>query len=184
VRGAASDNVVAALGACASHLAGFGGHPRAAGLQLKPGALEAFRAAFGAACAAQRPGGDPRAEVTVDAWISPEEMSAALWAAVQRLEPFGEGHPRPRWGMRGVRLATRPAVVGGGGEHVRLTFRAGGASIRGVWFKMGRHLEAITRLGAEAVDVLFELHENSYGGQSTLEMQLVDLRPAAEHAGE
>jgi len=39
-------------------------------------------------------------------------------------------------------------------------------------------MEAVARIGGKPLDVVFEIHENSYGGQTTLEMQVVDLRPA------
>jgi single-stranded-DNA-specific exonuclease len=180
VRGGRGDNVVAALGTCAPLLTGFGGHPRAAGLQLKAGALPEFQRQFPAACAQQRDATDPRPELRVDGWLAPAELDEALWASVQRLEPFGEGHARPRWGMRGLRLATRPSKVGGSGEHMRLECRAGNTTIRGIWFKMGHLTEAVSALGAGALDAVFELHENHYNGQSTLEMQVQDLRPASE----
>ena len=65
------DNVVAALTVCAPLLNGFGGHPRAAGLQLKPGALDDFRRDFCVACAAQRGNsGDTRPELLVDGWLT------------------------------------------------------------------------------------------------------------------
>lgn len=177
VRGLRGDNVVAALSACRASIQGFGGHPRAAGFHLKPGQLDAFRAQFGAACAEQRGAGDPRPELELDGWLSAPEIEPRLWRALQRLEPFGEGHSRPRWGLRGATLASRPAPVGGSGEHLRLAFAADGTTIRGVWFKMGRLAEKIPQAG-HRFDVAFELHENTFGGQSALEMQLVDLRPA------
>lgn len=169
---------MAALTACAPLLKGFGGHPRAAGFQMKPGAQEEFRQQFACACAAQRMGGDPRRELPVDGWLASADMSPALWQALQRLEPFGEGHARPRWGMRGLRLAAAPSPVGGRGEHLRLAFRMERTTIQGIWFKMGKLAEAVAQAGQRALDVVFELHENTYGGQSSLEMQVVDLRPA------
>ena len=178
VRGGRGDNVVEALAACLPALQGFGGHPRAAGLQLKPGALEDFRTRFAAACAAQRGSGDPRPELPVDAWLTPGEIEPALWQALQRLEPFGEGHHCPRWGLRGLWLAATPTPVGEGGEHLRLALRADGIVWQAVWFKMGRRSEELARLGASPLDAVFELHENTYGGGSTLEMRLTDLRPA------
>ncbi|MEI6211150.1 MAG: single-stranded-DNA-specific exonuclease RecJ [bacterium] len=178
VRGGRGDNAVVALTACATMLKGFGGHPRAAGLQLKPGALEAFRREFAAACASQRGPGEQRPELRVDGWLTPPDIGPGLWAALQRLEPFGEGHSRPRWGLRGLRLAARPSTVGSSGEHLRLSFHAGATTFRGVWFKMGKLSADVTQLGEKPLDVVFELHENTYGGQSTLELQVVDLRPA------
>jgi len=178
VRGGRGDNVIAALTACGPLLQQFGGHPRAAGLQLKPGTLDAFRHQFSAACATQRRCEDARAELLVDGWLTPADLGSRLWQALQRLEPFGEGHGRPHWGMRGLRLVQPPATVGGNGEHLRLAFQAGGAKIRGVWFKMGSLVGEIQQIGGNGVDVVFELHENTYGGQSALEMQVVDLRAA------
>jgi single-stranded-DNA-specific exonuclease len=180
VRGGRGDNVVAALRACAPLLEGFGGHPRAAGLQLKAGALPEFQRLFPQACALQRDAADPRPELRVDGWLAPADLDEALWASVQRLEPFGEGHARPRWGMQGVRLAARPSKVGGGGEHMRLECRVGSTTIRGVWFKMGHLTEAVAALGSGALDAVFELHENHFNGQSALEMQVQDLRPTAD----
>ena len=114
----------------------------------------------------------------MDGWLTVADLGPELWQALQRLEPFGEGHSRPRWGMRGLRLAASPAPVGGSGEHLRLSFRSGATTLRGVWFKMGKLAEEVARLGVKPVDAVFELHENTYGGQSSLEMQVVDLRPA------
>ena len=114
----------------------------------------------------------------MDGWLTPADIGPGLWQDVQRLEPFGEGHGRPRWGMRGLRLEGRPQPVGGGGEHLKLSFCAGATTIRGVWFKMGKLADAVTAAGTGPLDAVFELHENTYGGQSSLEMQVVDLRPA------
>ena len=180
VRGGRGDNVIAALTACTLLLKTFGGHPRAAGLQLKPGALDEFRQQFAAACAAQRRDADMRPELLVDGWLMPAEIGAELWQAVQRLEPFGEGHSRPRWGMRGLRLASTPSTVGGSGEHLKLSFHTGATTIRAVWFKMGKLAAEVAQIGANNLDAVFELHENSYAGRTTLEMQVVDLRPAQE----
>lgn len=178
VRGGRGDNVIEALGACTSLLKTFGGHPRAAGLQIKPGALDEFRRQFAEACAAQRAGSDVRPELLVDGWLTPEEVNPRLWQSLQRLEPFGEGHSRPRWGMRELRLSAAPSPVGGSGEHLRLQFRTGKASFRGIWFKMGKLAEEIAVLGRGTMDVVFELQENTFGGNSSLEMQVVDLRPS------
>lgn len=180
VRGCRGDDVVAALGACRDMLAGFGGHPRAAGFHLKAGAVNTFREAFAAACQSQREGGDARPQLDLDGWLAPRDVGSELWSALQRLEPHGEGHGRPRWGMRNLRLTERPTPVGGEGEHLRLAFRgATGPVLRGVWFRMGRLAETVAQAGP-LYDAAFELHENTYGGRSSIELQLVDLRQATQ----
>jgi len=177
VRGTCGDNMVDALKECQDLIHGFGGHPRAAGFRLKPGMLDAFRERFGAVCARQRGDDDARPELIIDGWLSMTDVQPGLWRALQRLEPFGEGHARPRWGMRKVKLASRPVAVGGRGEHLRITFSSEGAKISGIWFKKGHLAETIAQAGT-CFDVVGELHENTFTGKPTLEMQLVDLRTA------
>ncbi len=171
-------DALAALRECHDLLDGFGGHRLAAGFEIKPGHFDAFRAAFAAACAAQRPEGSGRQELTVDGWLDPHELTIELWQALARMEPFGEGNARPRWAMRRVALSEPPRAVGADGAHVTFRFRCGDKPFRGVWFKAGHLLEAVTAAGNERFDVAFECQLNRYGGNETVEMQIVDLRPS------
>jgi len=167
----------AALKTCGDMLAGCGGHKQAAGFRLKAGALDAFREAFGAACAGQRPpGGDGQPAVTVDGWLRNGDVSMDLWQALQRLEPFGEGHSRPRWGIRGACAVGEPALMGGRGDHLSLTLDMGGERVRAVGWKMGAQAAQIRAAGPR-FDAVVELAENTWNGRSSLEFQLVDLRP-------
>jgi single-stranded-DNA-specific exonuclease len=177
-RGVRGYNALAALQAAGDTLAGCGGHRQAAGFHLKAGALEEFRRRFGAACARQRPDGDPRPELRVDAWIAGEEVTPDLWQAIQRLEPFGEGNERPRWGLRNLPLAAPPATMGSDGSHLQMAFGLGARRLRAVWWKMGGLAEAV-RCAGPRCDVVAELSQNDWQGRSSLEFQIVDLRPAS-----
>jgi single-stranded-DNA-specific exonuclease len=178
VRAGRGYDALAALKACGDTLAGCGGHRQAAGFRLKAGALAAFRGAFGVACAGQQAPGDSRPVLTVDGWLRGDDVSAGLWQALQRLEPFGEGHSRPRWGVRGARLTEAPTIMGGNGDHVRMTLDVGGSNVRAVWWKMGAQVERIRAAGSR-VDAVIELTENTWRGGSSIEFQLVDVRPTA-----
>lgn len=177
VRAGRGYDALAALKACGDTLVGYGGHKQAAGFRLQAGAFEAFRAAFGAACAGQRPpDGDGRPALTVDGWLQPGDAPAMLWQAQQRLEPFGEGHGRPRWGLRGARLVDAPTPMGGNGDHLRMAFDTGGGKVRAVWWKMGAQAENIRAAGGR-LDAVVELAANNWNGQSSIEFQIADLRP-------
>jgi single-stranded-DNA-specific exonuclease len=171
-------DALAALRQCHDLLDGFGGHRLAAGFELKPGCFDAFRAAFAAACAAQRPTRSGRPELALDGWLDPDELSIELWQALARMEPFGEGNARPRWAMGQVALAGPPRVIGADGAHAMFRFDCGGKPFRGVWFKAGHLLEAVTAAGDERFDVAFECQLNRYRGNETVEMLIVDLRPS------
>ena len=98
-------NVHDALAAASEHLVRFGGHAAAGGFTVKPGAFEAFRAAFTTACAKQRKEHALDADARdFDGWVEPGDLTPGLYADLRRLEPFGEGNPEPVFGLRGVTL--------------------------------------------------------------------------------
>lgn len=179
VRAGRGYNALLALKACGDTLVGSGGHKQAAGFRLKAGAFDDFRSRFGAACAEQRmPSADGRPTLMVDGWLQSGDVLVDVWQALQRLEPFGEGHNRPRWGLRGAHLVDMPTPMGGQGAHLRMTFDTGGGKVRTVWWKMGAHAEHIRAAGCY-FDAVVELTANNWNGRAVIEFQLVDLRPTA-----
>ncbi len=62
-------DLLAALDRCAPHLARYGGHRAAAGVELEAGELEAFREAFATACAESAPPGGLARNDSVDAIV-------------------------------------------------------------------------------------------------------------------
>ena len=168
-----------ALAVAGDALGGYGGHARAAGFQVKPGAFELFKRLFCEACASQAvaAGGACGRTLAVDGWLEPEDLTLELFREQQRLAPFGQGNPTPRWGLRKVSVKDAKPM-GSAGEHVQCTFERDGRSLpRGVWFRNGNAIEAIRANGA-GVDVIFELRMNSFGGDTSVELQVVDMAPA------
>ncbi len=179
VRAGEGYHALKALMAAGEALAGFGGHERAAGFHVKPGAFEQFKQLFCEACAGQSVTGGAVRKLTVDGWLEPEQISLALYKEQQRLAPFGMGNPAPRWGVRGATVE-RAQPVGASGEHLQLTFKLRrGASVRGVWFRHGGMAEAV-RAGGGVFDVVFELSQSDFGGDSTAELKVVDMAPAGK----
>jgi len=177
VRAGEGYHAVEALAAASEALAGFGGHARAAGFQIKPDCFERFKELFCAACAGQAAANGGAQTLQVDGWLEAEQISLALYREQQRLAPFGIGNPAPRWGLRGVALE-RVQPMGQSGEHMQLLFRvAPGCTLRGVWFRNGSATEAVRTAGGR-VDVVFELRQNGFGGEPAAELQVVDLAPA------
>jgi len=177
VRAGEGYHAVEALAAASEALTGFGGHARAAGFQVKPDCFERFKELFCAACAEQAAAGGGAQPLLVDGWLEPEQVSLALYREQQRLAPFGVGNPAPRWGLRGVALE-RVQPMGQSGEHMQLLFRlTQGCTVRGVWFRNGRAIEAVRAAGGR-VDVVFELRQNGFGGEPAAELLIVDLAPA------
>jgi single-stranded-DNA-specific exonuclease len=166
-----------ALAAAGDTLDGYGGHARAAGFHVKPGAFETFKQLFCAACAEQAGLRGTTRTLAVDGWLTPEEPTLAFYREVQRLAPFGHGNPAPRWGVRNVTVKeARP--VGASGEHLQCVFECGGRALpRGVWFRNGGAVDTLRTSGG-LFDVVFELRENAFGGETAVELYILDIAPS------
>ncbi|HEY3446909.1 MAG TPA: single-stranded-DNA-specific exonuclease RecJ [Myxococcales bacterium] len=164
-----------ALLRCAEHLSRFGGHKHAAGLSLKPGALQAFRAALEAQ--AREVFGDAPMEgrCRIDAVVSPEEIDFKLVEALERLAPFGAGNPEPVLASLGLRAEPRVlASKNGGPGHLKLTLAK------------ARHLDIIgfgladrAPQGGAELDAAFQVGIDEYQGIPRLSLKLKDVRAAA-----
>ena len=172
-------NVHDALAAASEHLVRFGGHAAAGGFTVKPGAFEAFRAAFTTACAKQRKEHALDADARdFDGWVEPGDLTPGLYADLRRLEPFGEGNPEPVFGLRGVTLR-EVRVMGVEGRHLSLAFVNRDVP-RAIWWGHGERAEDLRKHAARPYDVFFTLTTSSFDSALPhLELRVVDLRPTS-----
>ena len=161
------------LAACSHLLERWGGHRAAAGLSVAPDRLDAFVEAFAEHADAQLDDRDLEPVTTVDAIVSPRELTLDLAGELDRLAPFGLGNPGVMLLLAGCEISEPSAV--GEGRHLRFRVRdpernrdAGSA----IAFGMGSHLDRLRRVGA--YDVAFRLQENRWNG--TIAPQLVVRR--------
>ncbi len=175
LRADARFDLMAALHDVASCLDGFGGHARAAGITLHPDKIPEFRQRFADACRAQSGAAASRPHLRIDAWLEPADINDALFNAIRRFEPFGEGHETPRWALANLALREPPRVIGADGSHLALTFACGARPVRAVWFRAG-HLADEIRAAGNSFDVVFELTQNVFLNQTNLEFRILDLR--------
>lgn len=172
-------NVHDALAAASEHLVRFGGHAAAGGFTVKPGAFEAFRTAFTAACAKQRKEHALDADARdFDGWVEPGDLTPGLYADLRRLEPFGEGNPEPVFGLRGVTLR-EVRVMGVEGRHLSLAFVNRDVP-RAIWWGHGGRAEDLRKHAARPYDVFFTLTTSGFDSALPhLELRVVDLRPTS-----
>ncbi|WP_092265154.1 single-stranded-DNA-specific exonuclease RecJ [Deinococcus reticulitermitis] len=141
----------------------FGGHPGAAGFSLDPANFGALR---GRIHDYVRRFPVPMPTVRLDAPLLPQGLTPELLGELAALEPFGEGHRRPQWHLRGAVAETR--LVGKRGDA--LQFRLGG--LKGV--KYGERDDS-----PGVRDVAAELALNEWRGRVNLELHTEALRPPA-----
>ena len=111
------------LAGWAEELERFGGHARAVGLSVASERLERLRRAW---CEAAGTWDDElfRRRLEYELAPRPEEVTAELLAALQRLEPFGSGNSQPLLKVAPLRLEGRPRRFGREERHAAAASRS------------------------------------------------------------
>ncbi|TPW08946.1 MAG: single-stranded-DNA-specific exonuclease [Alphaproteobacteria bacterium] len=96
--------------------------------------------------------------------------------ALERIGPFGPGHPEPVFALPEVRVQYASAVKG---EHVRFVLEdARGARIRGISFRSATTALGEALLAREgAFHAAVKLKRDTYGGGDRVEAELLDAAP-------
>jgi len=160
-----------ALAACRGHLTRFGGHRHAAGVTLERSQLEPFREAFEAQAASRLSAEDLQPRCRIDAWVEDADLTDRAAADLEKLAPFGAGHPEPVFALRSA--AARGRTVGSEGLHLKLALGARGLDAIG--FGMG---DRAGLCAAGPVDAAFSLGFDEWDGTRRLQLKLRDLRRA------
>ena len=174
-RGIARFDVSQALAACQDLLLEHGGHSGAAGLTLESERIVELEARLLDFANAALGDDDLVPELDLDAELFPPELRVETVELLTALEPFGHGHPTPRFFLRDV--AVRDLRPSRNGRHLLFTVvPRGGSPVSAVWFDGAEHRRALERLGR--VDLAFTLRRDSWDGLPRLKLDVLDFRPA------
>lgn len=148
------------------YLTTYGGHPMACGASLLIDNLDAF----GDAVNAITPVLDTSDAIMYDLECAYTEAATKL-AEQEQFEPYGAGNPQPVYRINGVELC-EPGYMGGDSQHLK--FQTKDADI--LWFD-GR--KAYEDLGSpKMVDMLVTMSYHEFKDQVTVQMQVIDMKPA------
>jgi single-stranded-DNA-specific exonuclease len=160
-----------AFGACAPHMARFGGHAAAAGCDLPPHRFEAFRADFLALAAQAAP--SPGRELRVDMAVPVADVGYSLYRELAVLEPVGPGNPAPQVAVLGAAVTRARAVSNG---HGQLTISKGREVLDVIAFGRADLADVVT--AGDRVDLVARLASRTYGGYESLQLELLDVAPS------
>ena len=168
-------NLVEAIRACADGLLlGFGGHAAAAGVKLAPARWKEFAERFDAHCKGVLTVEQLRRELLIDAETRLAELTLKACEAIDELEPFGIGNPRPVLAADRVRVAAEPRVMGDGRNHIKLRLAQGDAVVEAVGWRMAGRLK---ELGAGTLcSVAFHPSVNEWNGRRSVQLELKDIQ--------
>ena len=180
-RAPACYNVRDALAHAADTLNQFGGHAAAAGLAVKPGMLDDFRAKFAAACAIQAESIPPQelGARFYDLALESKDITLDLADAIERMEPFGEANPEPVFALKRVKFSPNGVrQFGATGAHLTLSFSDSNIP-KAVWWGKGDMVDELRSTINWYYDMYFTLAISSYGGRH-VEICITDLVPCLD----
>lgn len=151
-----------------------GGHAMAAGLSVRPDSIPELRAFLNERLAAESEAAAAEDCLDVDALVTTQGCSRAMWQDFQRLAPFGPGNPEPVFAAADVRIE-RPMALRGG--HVRCTLVDGsGGKLKAIAWRV-EDTETGRRLLVEggAVHVVGRLKPDDWQGREGVQFEIEDV---------
>ena len=167
-------NLYEAIHACRENLLGYGGHFAAAGLSLLPENLPAFSNAFETIVSNTISPELLIPEIIIHASLNFSDISPSLYNIIQQMEPFGPENMRPVFIARNVKDKGFSKIVKE--LHVRFVLEQEGISFTGIGFNMSEKFYLLEN--KQPVDIAFTLDENVWNGNTTLQLKVIDVRPA------
>jgi single-stranded-DNA-specific exonuclease len=173
IRSVPGVHAVRALDSVRDLLEKYGGHPVAAGFTVPTVHLDRLRERL---CAYVRETAGTALDHVreVDAEVESSQLDDGLHRELERLGPFGQGNPRPRLVVPGVR-AQRIEVKSDKGLLKFRIPRPGGREVEAIWWDHAEHAPAVA---SGAVDLLGELGEHHWNGNRRLQFTVQDARIA------
>jgi single-stranded-DNA-specific exonuclease len=177
-RSVAGVDIHAAIAAQQDMLYRCGGHPMAAGLSLESERIAEFRHALWRTL--EQVGAAPAERwIQVDAYLSFDQISLELAAAVDLLSPFGPGNEQPVFATKGLELESS-AVIGRTREHRRAHVRdAQGRRQTVFWWQ-----SADQALPEGPFDLAYAVGIHTFRGQQSVQLTWEAARSVAPPAVE
>jgi len=177
-RSAGGFDIYDALHNCEDILENYGGHTKAAGMDIAEGNIEKLRERivknyknFAKTCFA--PGLEIDYEVE-----KLELLKFANVEALKCLEPYGNENPPPCLCIKNATITALQAI--GEGKHSRMKIEKNGETFSCIFFSV-----AVEDLGVnkgDTVDIAFEPQVNEFRGQSSVQLQLCDIHPGVSQS--
>ena len=161
-----------ALQHCTDLLVRHGGHPAAGGFTVQVTAVSALHQALNALAAEwlQERGEDLLVEP--EALLELDQIDHSFWDALQKLEPFGAGHPKPLFWSRGCRITDQQVLRGG---HLRLKLEQRGVERQAIVWRWPEKAEL-----SQMIDATYTVTQNHWQGETRFQLEIQALRPHLE----
>lgn len=168
-------NLFKAVESTADILTRFGGHEAAVGVTLPVEKIPEFTRRMCAYMDAL-PEDSFHPPIEVDAAVDLAELTLPAVESLERLAPFGQENPMPRYLARNVRLANCRAV-GASKNHLSCALTDGATSVDGIMFHCDG-IESLMTCGS-VVDAAFQVQIDEWRGRRSVKCMLDAIEPAS-----
>ena len=167
-------NLFSSLTVLSPLLESYGGHELAAGFTITRSNIGDFRTRMCQLAASFYCDDTPRTSISIDCAITPELLTLSGIEGLSVLEPCGNGCPKPVLMME--RLLVERIRTVGGGRHTRLRLRRGNFAFNAIYFSATPESASIVQ--GDLVDVAFVPQINEFRDERSVQMNILDIRPA------
>ena len=171
-------NLFSSLTALAPLLESYGGHELAAGFTITRQNIDEFRRQICQRAGTYYTGDSPRTVLDVDCAVPAEMLTLRGIDSLSILEPCGNGCPKPTLVLENVTIDRITTV--GGGKHTRLRLRQGRHLLNAIYFSATPESASIQP--GDVVDVAFNPQINTFRGEDTVQLNILDIRPSCAAA--
>ena len=169
-------DVYEAIEECADLLEQFGGHTFAAGLTLSEENLPAFQKRFEEVVSQRIDEEMLTPMINIDLTIDLEQIDGKFYRILKQMAPFGPQNLQPVFTTEAVYLAQQPIIMKE--KHLKLMLRQQGSdnTYTAVGFGMAHFAPQLS--SQQPFSICYQLDENTYNGNTTLQLMLKDIRVA------
>ncbi|MEM6684231.1 MAG: single-stranded-DNA-specific exonuclease RecJ [Bacteroidota bacterium] len=168
-------DVYNALEQCKAHLIQFGGHKYAAGLTLKEENYQAFKDAFEEVVSTTIEKNLLTPEILIDREIKLQEITPKFYRILKQFAPFGPKNMSPVFMSKQLQDTGWAKCVGADEAHLKLTaVQRRSKPIGSIGFSLGEKLDKVK--GKKPFDAVYSLDENTWNGETKLQLRLRDIR--------
>ncbi len=173
-------SIIHAIESASEYLEKFGGHHFAAGMTLRTENIAAFRHAINQYGIKHLDVSDILKTYTIDAVLSPENISKESLQEVQLLAPFGNAHPQPLFATQLEITSLRP--IGKDLNHLKLQLKGNNTVYSAIAFSKAAAWQEL-RVG-ESYEFAYYINENEWQGVRELQLELVDVKITTKNTKE
>ena len=159
-----------ALSACAGRLEQFGGHPMAAGLQIKRENIGPFSRDFENNVQKRCRPENFKRELAIDFILNFEDITERLLNELESLKPFGEGNTEPLFLAENIGVISSRIV---GGRHLKLRLKQSCSwkTVNAIYFNPDADLP----LPEHLEKLVFKIRRNRYNGRKNIQLIIEDV---------